>query len=231
MNRRRADLREGARRLHDASVEDTTMALEQTTMTASQLADRWWVPLIRGIAAILFGIFTLAFPTISLLVLIMLWGAYALVDGVLSLVMAFRRGRSGGNWGWLMFEGIVGVATGIVAFAWPGMTALVLLMVIAAWAILTGIAEIATAIRLRKEIKGEWLLAASGILSIVFGGLLLAYPGAGALAMLWVISGYAIFFGVMLLGLAWRLNSWRRKDSPEHRAAAGTMPRQSSVMP
>jgi uncharacterized membrane protein HdeD (DUF308 family) len=207
------------------------MALEQTTMTASQLAERWWVPLIRGLAAILFGILAIAFPTISLLMLIMLWGAYALVDGVFSLVMAVRRGRSGGNWGWLLFEGLVGIGAGIVAFAWPGMTAMILLMVIAVWAILTGIAEIAAAIRLRKEIQGEWLLATSGVLSIVFGGLLLAYPGAGALAMLWLISAYAIVFGVILLGLAWRLYSWRRDNTAERRSTTGTMPRQSSVTP
>lgn len=208
------------------------MAIEQATMDAAHLADRWWVPLIRGIAAITFGILALAYPGISLLVLIMLWGAYALVDGVFSLVMAVRRGRAGGNWGWLVFEGIVGVLAGILAFAWPGMTAMVLLMVIAAWAVLTGIAEIATAIRLRKEIRGEWLLGTIGVLSIVFGGLLFAYPGTGALALIGLIGGYSIVFGVLLLGLAWRLYSWRRDHSAQYRVgSAGPMHRHSSAMP
>lgn len=186
------------------------MAIEQATMSAASIADRWWVPMIRGIAAILFGVLALTFPTLSLMVLIMLWGSYALVDGVLSLAMAVRRGRSGESWGWLVLEGLVGLAAGVTAFAWPGMTAMILLMVIAAWAVLTGITSIATAIRLRKVIAGEWLLGASGVLSIIFGVILFAYPGTGALALVGIIGAYAIVFGVLLLGLAWRLYSWRR---------------------
>lgn len=211
------------------------MAIEQSTMTATQLADRWWVPLIRGIAAILFGILAVAYPEVSLTFLIVLWGVYALVDGVFSLAMAIRRGRSGGTWGWLVLEGLVGIGAGIVAFAWPGITALMLLMVIAVWAVITGIASIAAAIRLRKEIRDEWLLGASGVLSIIFGGLMLAYPGAGALAVLWMIGAYAIIYGVLLMGLAWRLYSWRRDRGAQPRTTStttgGGMPRQSSAMP
>ncbi len=197
------------------------MALGFGSISINQLAERWWVPVVRGIAAIAFGILVIVYPAISLFALIMLWGAYALVDGVFNLVMAARRGRAGGSWGWLVFEGIVSIVVGVLAFAWPAMTALALLMVIAAWAVLTGIAEIAAAIRLRKEIQGEWLLGLGGALSILFGVLLVVFPGAGALAMLWMISAYSIVFGAVMIGLGLRLNSWRRRSSGERRITTG----------
>lgn len=198
------------------------MTLEAETLSASQLADRWWVLMVRGLAAILFGILTFAMPGMSLLVLIMLWAAYAIVDGVFALVLALRRTRTGKHWGWLMFEGVAGIAAGVVAVLWPGITAMALLFVIAAWAILTGIAEIAAAIRLRRHLHGEWVLVLSGVLSLAFGVVLFAYPGAGALAVLWMIGAYAIAFGVLLLGLGWRLHGWRR--GTEHPGAHGGLP-------
>jgi uncharacterized membrane protein HdeD (DUF308 family) len=211
------------------------MAIEHSTMTDNSIADRWWVPLIRGIAAILFGVLVLVYPAISLMVLVMLWGSYALIDGVFSLVMAVRRGRGGGRWGWWAAEGIVGIVAGIVAFAWPGMTGLILLMVIAAWAVLTGITSIVTAVRLRKVITDEWLLGASGVLSIIFGLLLFAYPSTGALALLGIIAGYSIVFGVLLLGLAWRLYSWHRRSAGRPAmptgTSSGTTSGMSSAMP
>jgi uncharacterized membrane protein HdeD (DUF308 family) len=176
----------------------------------NQLADRWWTQVIRGAAAILFGILTFAAPVISLVALVAMWGAYALIDGVFNLVTAFRGARAGQRWGWLLFEGVISIAAGVVTFAWPGITALALLVVISAWAVLTGVAEIATAVRLRKQIEGEWLLGLSGVLSIGFGVLLFLFPGPGALALLWMIGAYAIVFGALLTGLGLRLRSWRR---------------------
>lgn len=186
------------------------MELEPRNVNVDQLAERWWALVVRGVAAILFGALTFALPGISLLVLLVLWAAYALVDGVLSVVLAARGARAGRRWGWLLFEGIASIAAGVVAVVWPGITAWALLMVIAAWAVLTGIAEIAIAIRLRRQLHGEWLLALSGVLSIAFGVLLVAYPSAGVLAVLWMVGAYAILFGVLLIGLGWRLHAWHR---------------------
>lgn len=186
------------------------MNAEYVSASVSALAERWWVLEIRGVAAILFGILAIVAPGTSLLALLILWGAYALVDGVFNLILAARRGRAGQSWGWLVFEGIVSIGAGVLTFAWPGMTALILLVVIAVWAVLTGIAKIATAIRIRRQVSGEWLLAVSGILSILFGVFLLLSPGAGALALVWVIGIYAIVFGALLIGLGLRLHRWSR---------------------
>ena len=186
------------------------MVTEYVNQNLSQLADRWWMLVIRGAAAMLFGVATFVAPGISLVALVILWGAYAIVDGVLNLTTAVRGKRAGRSWGWLMFEGIVSIAAGVLTFLWPGITAIALLAVIGAWAVLTGIAEIAAAVRLRKQIQGEWLLASSGVLSILFGALLFARPSAGALAVVWMIGAYAIVFGVVLAGLGLRLHSWRR---------------------
>jgi len=176
----------------------------------SQLADRWWALAIRGAAAILFGVLTFAMPEISLFVLVMLWGGYAVVDGVFNVVAALRGARAGQRWGWLLFEGIVSASAGVLTFLWPGITALVLLAVIAGWAVLTGIAEVAAAIRLRKVIQGEWLLGLSGVLSMIFGVLLVAVPSTGALALLWMIGAYSTVFGALLIGLGVRLHRFRR---------------------
>lgn len=176
----------------------------------SSLAARWWVPVVRGVAAILFGVLAIVAPSISLLALVLSWGAYALVDGAFNVIQATRGARAGRSWGWLLFEGVVSIAAGALTFAYPAMTALALLTVIAVWAVLTGIAEIAAAIRLRRAITGEWMLAASGVLSIAFGVLLLVYPSTGALAILWIIGLYAIAFGLLLIGVGLRLNRWRR---------------------
>ena len=133
------------------------------------LARNWWALVLRGLFAVLFGIIALAWPGITLGVLVLLYGAYALADGVFAIA-AVMAGQTGGRpWWSLLVEGLVGIAVGIMTFAWPGITALVLLYLIAAWAVVTGIFEIIAAIRLREEIRGEWLLALSGILSILFG--------------------------------------------------------------
>lgn len=189
---------------------------------AVELANRWWVFALRGLAAIVFAVLTFVAPKLTLLVLITLFGAYALVEGAFDLVLAVRRGRAGGAWGWLVFEGLAGIAAGVVTFLWPGLTALWLLFVIAAWAVVRGVAEIAAAIRLRKHIRDEWLLALIGLLSIAFGVVLFLFPGAGALAMVLWIGAYVLVFGVLTLALAFRLRAWRRKD--ERSIPSGGLP-------
>jgi len=185
------------------------------------LARRWWAIALRGLAAIIFGILAFAMPGVTLAVLVLLFGAYALVDGIFNIVAAVS-GRSGQrSWWMVLLEGLVSVAAGLVTFFWPGLTALTLVYVISAWAIITGVLEVVAAIRLRKEITNEWWLALSGVLSIVFGALVAFAPGAGALALIFWIGAYAVVFGAMLVALGFRL---RRRHSgafrePMRRAA------------
>ena len=171
------------------------------------LAKNWWLLLLRGVCAILFGVLTFVWPGITLLTLVLLYGAYALVDGVLALAEAIMGGAPAPRW-WLALVGLLGIAAGILTFVWPGITAFVLLLFIAGWAIGTGVLEIVGAIRLRKEIENEWLLIASGVLSVIFGLILVAQPGTGALALLYVIGTFAILFGILEVWLSLRLRGY-----------------------
>ena len=181
------------------------------------LSRNWWLFLLRGLAGILFGIITFIAPAISLAALVLLFGAYAFADGVLSIVAAVRR-RGETRWGMLLLEGVAGIAVGVLTLLLPGITALTLLYLIAAWAIVTGVLELVAAVRLRKEIKGEWLLALGGIASIAFGVLVALLPGAGALAIVIWIGAYALVFGVLLVVLSFRLRSWGRHTTLHHPA-------------
>jgi uncharacterized membrane protein HdeD (DUF308 family) len=168
------------------------------------LARNWWLLLLRGIAAIVFGVLTFFWPGLTLLTLLFLYGAFALVDGILALAAAITGSAPAPRW-WLAIVGLLGLAAGILTFAWPGITALVLLLFIAVWAIAIGIMQIVGAIKLRKEIDNEWLLIFCGVLSVVFGLILIAQPQTGALALAFVIGFYAILEGVGLVGLSMRL--------------------------
>lgn len=174
------------------------------------VARNWWMLALRGLIAILFGLATFVWPGITLFVLVLLFGAYAFVDGIFALVAAFSDRAGKQRWWVLLLEGLAGIAAGILTFLWPGMTAFVLLYLIAAWAVVTGVLEIAAAIRLRQEIEGEWLLALGGVASIIFGILLAIWPGTGALAVVWLIGSYALVFGVVMLLLAFRLRNWSK---------------------
>jgi uncharacterized membrane protein HdeD (DUF308 family) len=185
------------------------------------LSRNWWAVSLRGLAGILFGIITFFAPGISLAALVLLFGAYAFADGVLTIISAIRR-RGADRWWLLLLNGLVGIAAGILTLVWPGITALALLYVVAAWAVVTGVLEIAAAIRLRKAITGEWLLALSGVLSIALGVMLVLWPGAGALALVIWIGAYAFVFGVLLLALGLRLRglgSPRARGQPAPRVA------------
>ena len=184
------------------------------------LSRRWWAVALRGVAAILFGVLALVWPGITVFALVMVFGAYALVDGAFTLVAAFGDrdgGRTRGSRAWLFARGIAGILTGIIAAVWPGITALALLWLIAFWAMVAGVFDIVAAFQLRKEMRREWLLALSGALSVLFGVLLLVWPAAGVLTLVVLIGIAAIAFGITLLMLALRLRRAGRHDP----AAAG----------
>jgi uncharacterized membrane protein HdeD (DUF308 family) len=179
-------------------------------MAALILTTNWWVFVIRGFLAILFGILAFLLPGPTLLGLVLLFGIYSIADGIFNIAGAFRAESGQSRWWVLLLEGLVSIAAGVIAFVLPGLTALALLYLIAAWAIVTGALEIAAAIRLRRQIRGEWLLALAGVLSIVFGALLMWRPGVGALALVWWIGAYAIAFGALLIALGLRVRQWAR---------------------
>jgi uncharacterized membrane protein HdeD (DUF308 family) len=167
---------------------------------ARVLTQHWWVVLLRGVLAILFGVLAYAWPGVTLAALVLIWGAYALVDGLFEVVAGIR-----GKWGSLVVLGLVGIAAGIVAFLWPGLTAITLVWVFAFWAIVAGVLQISAAIRLRKEIQGEWLWILSGLCTVLLGVLLMLYPGAGALSVVWLIATLAVVWGILLVILAFKL--------------------------
>jgi uncharacterized membrane protein HdeD (DUF308 family) len=175
------------------------------------LAQNWWLLALRGVVAIAFGVLAFIWPGITLLTLTLLWGAYTLSDGVFALwaAIAGKGGEMAPRW-WLGVVGVASILAGLVAFLWPGMTALVLLLFIASWAIIIGVLQVWGAIRLRKEIEGEWLLALNGILSIAFGVILMVQPGVGALAVVWLIGWYAILAGGLAIALAFRLKQHKQ---------------------
>jgi uncharacterized membrane protein HdeD (DUF308 family) len=170
------------------------------------LAKNWWLLLLRGIAAIIFGILAFAWPGITLLTLVLFYGAFALVDGICAVIAAVTGSVPGSRW-WLAIVGLCGVVAGVLTFAWPGLTAFLLLIFIAVWAIVVGVFEIIGAIRLRKEIDNEWMLILSGVVSVLFGIVLLVRPGPGALALVWMIGIYALVFGILNIAFALRLRT------------------------
>ena len=174
------------------------------------LAANWWALALRGGLAVLFGVLAFATPGVTLVTLLWLFGAYALIEGVCNLIAAVR-GHGQQPWWTLVLEGVISVGAGVVAIALPGVTAIVLLYVIAARAVVMGVFEIAAAIRLRARIEHEWWLGLSGALSVVFGVLMMAFPGAGALAVMLWIAAYAVIFGALLIALALRLRAFHRR--------------------
>lgn len=173
------------------------------------LARNWWVFLLRGILAILFGLAAIFFPATAFLTLVIIFGAYALVDGIFAIVAAFTSEAKSESWWWLVLEGVLGIIIGILTIIQPVAMGAALLYLIAAWALLTGIFEIVTAIRLRKVIEGEFWLILAGAFSVIFGLLVFAYPISGAVAVGFIIGIYALMFGITLLMLAMRLRKHR----------------------
>ena len=162
------------------------------------------VLIIRGIVGVVFGVIAFLWPGITIAALVVIFGAYAIIDGITNLMLGFSRTGAHGRWAHVL-QGVVGIAAGVLTFMWPAISALVLILLIGAWAIVTGLFEIAAAIRLRRVITGEWMLVLSGIVSILFGVLVFAFPLAGAVGISWVLGVYAMIAGIILISLGVRL--------------------------
>ncbi len=182
------------------------------------LARHWWVYLLRGLAGVLFGLLAFILPSITLLSLIILFAAYSLVNGIFSFVLAARAPR-GSRVGGLVLTGVLGLLAGLIAFLLPAATAFAFVMLIGAWAIVTGVMEVAAAIKLRKIIHDEWLLALAGVATIGFGVLVLFMPSAGALALVWWIGAYGFAFGILLIVLAFKLRGRQHGGHIQHAGA------------
>ncbi len=178
-------------------------------MMIESLKRHWWVPVIRGIAAIVFGIIAFVYPGLTVATLVLFFGAWVLIDGIFRVVGAIGHRASDPDWGWHIVIGIVGIIVGLLTFHMPQITALALVIYIAAWALMIGASEIALAVKLRREIKGEWFLILMGLASIVFAMLLLWNPVAGAAAVIWLIAWYAVVLGVLAIFFGFRLRSLR----------------------
>jgi uncharacterized membrane protein HdeD (DUF308 family) len=162
--------------------------------------------IVRGVVGLGIGVIAFAWPGVTIAALVVIFGCYAFIDGVTNLILGLTRTRQGRSWA-MAVQGIVGIAAGALTFLWPGVTALALVIFIGAWAIVTGIFELVAAVRLRKIIRGEWLLALSGIMSIIFGVLVFAFPGAGAVGIAWILGAYSAAAGLILIMLGVRLRT------------------------
>src|ERR671936_1612104 len=176
-------------------------------MMIETLKRHWWVPVIRGIAAIVFGVIAFTHPVIAAATLVLFFGAWVLIDGIFRVVGAIGHRASDPDWGWHLVIGIVGIIVGLLTFHAPQITALALVIYIAAWALMIGASEIAIAVKLRREIKGEWLLILMGLISVIFAVLLLWNPIAGAAAVIWLIAWYAVVLGILGIVFGFRLKT------------------------
>jgi uncharacterized membrane protein HdeD (DUF308 family) len=175
-----------------------------------ELASKWWVLLLNGICAIIFGLIAFTWPGITLLSLAIIYGVYCIADGITMIAASVARGKRGESWGHMLFNGIISLIAGGIALFWPAITAIALLIIIAVWAIIRGITEIFAAIRLRKVINNEWLLVFGGIISVLFGLLMIARPRVGALSVIWIIGVFAIVHGILLMALSFKLHKLGR---------------------
>jgi uncharacterized membrane protein HdeD (DUF308 family) len=176
-----------------------------------KITHNWWLYAVRGLVAVIFGILAFTRPEQALQALVLVFGAFALVDGIFAMFAGIASYRYFSHWWAVLLEGVTGVVIGLLTFFWPNVTALALVYFIGAWALITGIFEIVAAVQLRRVITGEWMLILGGLLSIFFGVLMFAFPLAGAVSVIWVIGIYAGFFGISEIVFAFRLYSLRRE--------------------
>jgi len=174
------------------------------------LSDYWWITLIRGIIAVIFGIAAIVWPTITLAILLTIFGIFMLIEGIITFISAFQATREETSWFWLVIEGIVDFIIGVAVFAVPGITAVALLYFIAAWAIIAGAIKVITALQNRQEVSGVWLYGLGGIISIIFGLAVLINPGIGAVAIVVAIGLFAISIGVLNFAFSFMLRDWQQ---------------------
>jgi uncharacterized membrane protein HdeD (DUF308 family) len=163
--------------------------------------------LIRGVVGVAIGGLAILWPGITIAILVGIFGVYAILDGITNLMLGLRRKEPHTGFWAQAVQGIFGIGAGVVALLWPGATALVLVLFVGAWAIVTGVLEIVAAVRLRRYISGEWLLALSGCMSVLFGILVFAFPGAGAVSIAWILGIYTVAAGMVLIMLGLRLRT------------------------
>ena len=176
-----------------------------------KISRNWWMFALRGVVAIIFGVVAFAQPEQALQALVLVFGAYALVDGIFAIFAGIAARGYFERWWAMLLEGMAGVVIGLLTFFWPNITALALMYFIAAWALITGIFEIVAAIQFRRVITGEWMMILGGLFSILFGVLLFVFPAAGAMSVIWMIGIYAITFGILEIVFAFRVHSLRRE--------------------
>jgi len=193
-------------------------SFDRAEAMSALLAQNWWAVALRGVFAIIFALIALFVPGATILSLVLFFSAYMLVDGVITIVAAVRAASQHQRWGLLVFEGIVDIAVGVIAFLWPGLTVVFFVTLMAVWSLITGILEIVAAFKLNPAYGRGWLIF-SGIVSILFGIALLVAPLLGAVVLTWWLGAYAMVFGITLLVLALKLRS-RKDDTP-----AAAMPR------
>ena len=183
------------------------------------LARNWWLIAIRGIAAIAFGVIAFLWPNVTVVVLIALFGAYALIDGISLLASLVRGDPAARRHGWTVGAiGVIGILAAVVTFLWPNLTALTLVYVVGFWSIAIGVFQVAAAIRLRQEIEGELWLALGGVLAILFGLYIVVFPGSGLISLIWLVGAWAILFGIANLVVAWRLREMANRSPAAHPA-------------
>jgi uncharacterized membrane protein HdeD (DUF308 family) len=172
------------------------------------LAENWWAIALRGALAIAFGLIGLLLPEVTLLALVLLFAAYMLLDGILAIIAGVRAARQHDRWGWLIVEGVVDLVAGVIAVIWPVITIVAFVFLLGAWAIVSGVLLFGASFRLHIA-HGRWLMALAGAISVIWGVLAIIWPITGALALTWLLAAYALFFGIVLLFLAFRLRSRR----------------------
>ena len=197
-----------------------------STALSEVLADSWWAVGLRGLLGIAFGLICLLVPAAAILALILLFSAYMLVDGVLAIVSGIKAARNGERWGLLILEGVVDLAAGIIAFLWPAITTVAFVILIAVWAIISGVLMITAALALKID-HGRWWLALAGIASVIFGIVLLVAPVVGAVVLTWWLGAYAIVFGIFLLVLAFQLHGKKEDQATPKKTPAKSAARKA----